>query len=104
MHRVRGLGRPGRRLGKGGESLEQGQREGHEEPGGAVKEGDGLGRGCRIQRRGGLRKFGAGLFWSKSVGTWGDGLSFHTLGVKFILVQEILDSFQRHTGLQEVVS
>lgn len=41
--------------------------------------------------------------WSKGVGTWGDGLSFHTLGVKFILVQEILDPFQRHTDLQEGV-
>ena len=35
----------------------------------------------------------------KAVWTWGDGLSFHTLGVKFILAQEMLDPFQRHTGL-----
>lgn len=36
----------------------------------------------------------------EAVWTWGDGLSFHTLRVKFILAQEMLDPFQRHTGLQ----
>lgn len=38
------------------------------------------------------------------VWTWGDGLSLHTLEVKFILVQEMLDPFQRHIGLQEAES
>lgn len=53
------------------------------------------------------------IYWSKGCGkgspgkgvwTWSDGLSFHTLGVKFILVQEVLDPFQRDTGLQEGAS
>lgn len=39
----------------------------------------------------------------RGVWTWGDGISFHTLGVKFILGQEMLDPFQRHAGLQEGV-
>lgn len=41
---------------------------------------------------------------AEGVWTWGDGLSLHALEVKFILVQEMLDPFQRHTGLQEAVS
>lgn len=37
----------------------------------------------------------------EGVWTWGDGLSFHTVGVKFILSQEMLDPFQRQTDLPE---
>lgn len=40
----------------------------------------------------------------EGVWTWGDGLPFHKLGVKFILAQEMLDPLQRHTGLQEDLS
>lgn len=51
------------------------------------------------------RSFGAGagarVAWLEGVWTWGDGLSFHTLEIKLILAQEMLDPFQRHAGLQE---
>lgn len=52
----------------------------------------------RAKRQAWNRRFpgagaGARAAQGEGVWTWGDGLSFHTVGVKFILAQEMLDPF-----------